>query len=988
VHNAKGVIILVRLVGLKHQFKNQTLQAVLLLTLELIIFFSSPLLNIADHYYSASDLTQIYSLTKVTSGHVVGQVIFGDPVIAFQPWLIFNRDSFWSGQIPLWNPNNASGAPQLGNFQSAVFSIYSLPFYLLTFRQALLVSAFMKLFGLGFFTFLYLKKLGIRQGPALIGATAFMFSGYQVVWLAWPMTAAAIVLPAGLYFAECVFSRFQPNQVPTSTHHFWPLVGLSLTLTVGLLAGHPETFYFTFLLLAIYILFRLINLYGSGLFKASLRRHSFTQLIRLGAEFTLSGLIAIGLCALQLLPFLEYLLNSSALYVRSNVESDPSKSVLFAKTWPLSFIPDLFGNGTNKYNAVNTTIPISNYNEINGVFIGGLIVFLAICSLTYIYRDKYIRFFAIASFFWLIYAYNLFNLDSLFGLIPGIKIIPIGRSQEIWLFSLSCCAALFLNHFLKLEPSRRWHRLIPVLSFGLGGSAFLLFGLLGAKGLVEEYYKYILPQAKDFLAYVPGQVWSYGLTFGLGLLATLGLILLQDKRAKATLVGVVLVTVFLQSGYLLKDYNPLTEDRFFYPVTPAVKQIQQTVGDKTLVIYGGDTILPNTNLVYKLRLISSLDALWVKDYDQLLKKMYGGIGGLRLTTNINETGLKLFGVDYVIGPKQFIEPDSKLINAQSQSKENYPVGEIVAQQEVTQTFKASQNGLQSITIFLATYARSNICQLNLRLEEVISGKIVANQTSRCQKVKNNEGFNFSFEMLPDSANKQYRLVLSSSDASPGQAVTALARPDLIYPDGTLHKGGQTLQGNLIFTPIYNKSSFLEPVADLGTLEPVAGVDTFNLYRYKNSLSKFYTVNQAIITQSDKEALDRIIASDFDPYQTVILSQDKDPITPPTEITSQVQATPVQAISEKPDAIRLKLTRSEPGYLVLNLTNYPGWKAKVNGLEKPVLRANYAFNAIEIGRGESEVEFYYDPDSFKFGLIISLVSLLFGLILIGWKILKG
>jgi hypothetical protein len=556
--------------------------------------------------------------------------------------------------------------------------------------------------------------------------------------------------------------------------------------------------------------------------------------------------------------------------------------------------------------------------------------------------------------------------------------MPLNRSQEIWLFSLSCCAALFLNNFLKLTPSRRWYRLLPILSLGICGIIFLLFGLLGAKGLVEEKYEYLLPQAKDFLAYVPGQVWSFGLTFGLGLLATMGLISLGDKRTRAILLGIVLLIVFLQSGYLLKDYNRLTKDRLFYPTTPAIKQLQQIVGDKTLASYSADTIMSNTNMVYKLRVISSLDALWVRHYDRLIQEIYGGIGSLRIVTKINETGLKLFGVDYVTAPKPFLDPDLELINAQAQSSKNYPVGEIVAQQEVTQTFKASRNGLQSITLLLATYARSNNCQLNLRLEEVTSGKTIVNQTSRCQKVKDSQEFNFSFETLQDSANKQYRLVLSSPNASPGQALTAWASSDLIYSKGSLQRGGQTLPGNLRFTPIYNNNSFLDPIADLGSL---------TIYRYKNSLSTFYTVNQAIVAQSDKEALDRILESDFDPYQTVILSKDKDPINlpPPTKVTSQIQATPVQATYEKPDSIRLKLTRSEPSYLVINLTNYPGWKAKVNGLEKPVLRANYAFNAIEIGKGESEVEFYYDPDSFKLGLIISLASLIFGLIIIVRKI---
>jgi len=54
--------------------------------------------------------------------------------------------------------------------------------------------------------------------------------------------------------------------------------------------------------------------------------------------------------------------------------------------------------------------------------------------------------------------------------------------------------------------------------------------------------------------------------------------------------------------------------------------------------------------------------------------------------------------------------------------------------------------------------------------------------------------------------------------------------------------------------------------------------------------------------------------------------------------------------------------------------YPGWKATVNGVEAPVLRANGVFRAVPIPPGFSDVEFRFAPGSLLLGAWISLAGL--------------
>jgi hypothetical protein len=71
-------------------------------------------------------------------------------------------------------------------------------------------------------------------------------------------------------------------------------------------------------------------------------------------------------------------------------------------------------------------------------------------------------------------------------------------------------------------------------------------------------------------------------------------------------------------------------------------------------------------------------------------------------------------------------------------------------------------------------------------------------------------------------------------------------------------------------------------------------------------------------------------------------------------------------------VRTKI-KGDGGVLVLTDTYYPGWKVKVNNNEKDIMVADGIYRAVEVPKGESEVKFFFWPESFKLGLVISSVS---------------
>lgn len=84
---------------------------------------------------------------------------------------------------------------------------------------------------------------------------------------------------------------------------------------------------------------------------------------------------------------------------------------------------------------------------------------------------------------------------------------------------------------------------------------------------------------------------------------------------------------------------------------------------------------------------------------------------------------------------------------------------------------------------------------------------------------------------------------------------------------------------------------------------------------------------------------------------------------------------VASLVEAPERVRLRVRVAGPRVLVLPDAPYPGWQARINGVEVPVWRANVGHRAVLIREaGEHLVEFTYRSIPFEVGRMVSLVSL--------------
>ncbi len=156
--------------------------------------------------------------------------------------------------------------------------------------------------------------------------------------------------------------------------------------------------------------------------------------------------------------------------------------------------------------------------------------------------------------------------------------------------------------------------------------------------------------------------------------------------------------------------------------------------------------------------------------------------------------------------------------------------------------------------------------------------------------------------------------------------------------------------------------------------PQSFLPPLKIYQNSYFLPRAFAVFKEIVVGNDQEALARLLESDFEPKETILIEKDINQQENTTHKDGKVFIN-----SWKPSIIDIDVNFSQSGFLFLSQVFYPGWRVKVDGVEKEILKANYAFSAVYLDAGKHQVIFYYQPRSFLAGETITFTT--FGLIII-------
>ncbi len=140
--------------------------------------------------------------------------------------------------------------------------------------------------------------------------------------------------------------------------------------------------------------------------------------------------------------------------------------------------------------------------------------------------------------------------------------------------------------------------------------------------------------------------------------------------------------------------------------------------------------------------------------------------------------------------------------------------------------------------------------------------------------------------------------------------------------------------------------------------------SFAVQRLPTALPRAYAVGQYHLATSARAGLS-YMAGGFPMRREVVLEE------APTAPIGPGGAAQIARYSD--EEVAVSLVDSVGGILVLSDTYYPGWRAFVDGVEHPILRANHVFRAVVVPAGTREVVFAYEPNSFRYGLLVSAAA---------------
>jgi hypothetical protein len=158
---------------------------------------------------------------------------------------------------------------------------------------------------------------------------------------------------------------------------------------------------------------------------------------------------------------------------------------------------------------------------------------------------------------------------------------------------------------------------------------------------------------------------------------------------------------------------------------------------------------------------------------------------------------------------------------------------------------------------------------------------------------------------------------------------------------------------------------------------------YALVQVRPALGRAYAVHRARVVDSPEAAVAAVRSPAFKPGREIVV--DSVPPHPdwesrPDQLSVPIELTPAQRTNT---TVHLEATLPWPGFVVLNEAYFTGWRAWVDGREAPILPANGAVRAVEVGEGRHTVEFRYSTPGLAAGASISLSTLVILLIAAAW-----
>jgi hypothetical protein len=505
-----------------------------------------------------------------------------DVPLADLPWRAFARQMLHAGTLPTWNPHMFAGTPFLANPQTGLYSVFSLPLWILPFDYAVGLEAASKLWAAGFGIYLLVRQLRLAFLPGVTAAVAYAFCALNIVWLTHEtVPAVAAMLPWMVWSVERILTRGRLADA----------LGLALVTAIGLGGGHPGMQVHLLTGVGLYVLLRLAMPRGDE----RVRRTRSA-----GLAF---GGICLGTLAMGAMLVPEVLSSHGTIGIAarehggtlpgSQMPFDAIKTALFPDWWgrPSSFElqPEVL--------RPTTAGAVVNYNE-RTFYAGSVALLLALIGYVFTPYRRAAAPFALLGAIGLAVAVHVPGIYWLATHLPLLSQVQSQRMHFLFAFGVAVGAAFGMQAVLERPAGVPWRLAVPLGGVLLAVVAFLAAGAptdrLG-EALGHFFDVHGLTSAEGLAIVSIGWFLVFAVGVGLTLAAAA-----KWPRWSTALVALLLAMTVVDAYHFASGYQPMAKAADVNPpVTPAIRYLRRHA-DRGRFVGMGLTLFPEVGMRYGL----------------------------------------------------------------------------------------------------------------------------------------------------------------------------------------------------------------------------------------------------------------------------------------------------------------------------------------------------------------------------------------------------
>ncbi|MBD3345947.1 MAG: hypothetical protein GF401_12865 [Chitinivibrionales bacterium] len=526
------------------------------------VLFFAPALFSGKTFYAFDTLSRYFPWRSYSENVSINNPLITDPVNVFYPDHLINKDNkapfgYWNSHIFCGKIRRQASNPLV------MLLVHTFP---VSIAHDLLL--FIHLFLAGCFAFLFLSKIGVSKKASLLGAIAWMFNGYVMVWFEFEtIIMMASTFPAILYAFELFKNR---QSIKTGT---FLLAGIAYAISIG----NIHILIYQGLFTIAYIFFSYLRFW----------KHSETRFKNIIRQLILLGVIASCACIINLTSIINNVSIAGAGHRKAY-----SFNELFEKAGKIParhlvtyVFPEFFGSPVSKINLlIRDNQAYNNFNEMC-LYAGIVPIILCFLSLLYI-RKRFVLFFLLSFIITLFMAMGTVLYLPLYKFVPGLDLSTPTRILYITGFCTAILASLTLDNLIRHRISFFRFASISIVFIT---AIILIVAFVQSEQGIQWFTGIPKPDmlSDKIIDHFTLSFKHFGIQILFSLLA-LGILSLfifhtPSNNSYFFLIIILLLVDLVGFGY---NYNTRSSRKLEYPATPGINFLLQDKSHYRIMSFG------------------------------------------------------------------------------------------------------------------------------------------------------------------------------------------------------------------------------------------------------------------------------------------------------------------------------------------------------------------------------------------------------------------